>query len=615
MATQATPRTRRSLAGRYRARSAALSLAIAAPLSDADATIQPMPDASPAKWHLAHTTWFFETFVLRDHVPGYRAVRRALGLSVQLLLRGRGRAPSAAAARHAQPARRSTRSAPGAPHVDEALLGAHRPTCRAGAGRARPQPRAAASGADADGHARHLRREPAAARACGRRAPPRRPRVADADSAGSTARAGVVEIGHDGAGFAFDCEGPRHQVLLQPARARRPAGHQRRMARLHRRRRLCASRALWLSDGWAWVQRENGSRRRSTGAAATDGWQRFGLDGLRPLDPAEPVCHISYYEADAFARWAGARLPTEAEWEAAAAGCDPAGGNQLDARRPGAAAAVAGGRACADVRRRLGMDRRAPILPYPGFRPAEGAVGEYNGKFMCGQMVLRGGSCATPRGHVAGQLPQLLLSPPALAVLRPAPGEGLCDGRRHAPSTDADPGLPRRRARRPRRADPGGAGALALRPPRLGAVRGDHPASRILSDPHRDRACSSATAPRSPRDRRHGRGGGRVRLGLVGQDADPARARSSPPPMCRSTSAASSCANPPPRCAAEFPGPADPSGRGRFHPADRAARPRSRTLPKLGFFPGSTIGNLVAAHRGRPAARDEGDAGRGRAGC
>ncbi len=147
-----------------------------------------------------------------------------------------------------------------------------------------------------------------------------------------------------------------------------------------------------LGDG-AW---QRAGSARCTGRKTWN--RRFTLGGLRPLDPAAPVCHLSYYEADAFARWAGARLPTEVEWETAAAQQRVAG-NFADS---GALAARAGGtrsRPAPAVRRCLGMDRE-PVLPYPGFRPLAGALGEYNGKFMCNQMVLRGGSCATPAGHV-----------------------------------------------------------------------------------------------------------------------------------------------------------------------------------------------------------------------
>ena len=210
-------------------------------------------------------------------------------------------------------------------------------------------------------------------------------------------RGGLVEIGHSGSGFAFDCEGPRHQQLLRPyelsdrlitngewLRFINEGGYE--------------QPDHWLSDGWAWV-RENDIEAPLYWRRHGGWWQRFGLDGLKPVDPAEPVCHISYYEADAFARWAKARLPTEAEWEAIAAALDPADGNFLDEAGSARPAAATG----AGIRQMFGDVwewTSSAFSPYPGFKPAEGTVGEYNGKFMCSQYVLRGGSCATPRGHV-----------------------------------------------------------------------------------------------------------------------------------------------------------------------------------------------------------------------
>jgi len=201
-------------------------------------------------------------------------------------------------------------------------------------------------------------------------------------------RDGVVEIGAGDTGFAFDCERPRHRVFLEP----------------HALASRCVTNGewrdfiadggyskpgLWLSEGWDWVRR--------TGIAAPlywrDGESEFTLAGRRDIDWTAPVAHVSYYEADAFARWAGARLPTEAEWEAFAASADPHLGNQLDAA--GAVAPKPGGGMFGDVWEWT----QSAFASYPGFAPAEGAVGEYNGKFMCGQFVLKGASCATPRGH------------------------------------------------------------------------------------------------------------------------------------------------------------------------------------------------------------------------
>jgi ergothioneine biosynthesis protein EgtB len=206
---------------------------------------------------------------------------------------------------------------------------------------------------------------------------------------------GTVDIGHRGTGFAFDAEGPRHTAMLSPHALADRAVTNGEWADFIADGGYRDPR-LWLSDGWAWAQSE------AIGAplywAERDGaWTRFGLDGRHPVDPGAPVTHISFYEADAYASWAGARLPTEFEWEAAAASYNPDLGNQLDAAGPVAPRkADAGGGWFGDVWEWTGSAFR----PYPGFRTADGAVSEYNGKFMSGQFVLRGGSCGSPRGHL-----------------------------------------------------------------------------------------------------------------------------------------------------------------------------------------------------------------------
>jgi ergothioneine biosynthesis protein EgtB len=397
MATQARMPRSDEVAERFRT-VRALSLALTDPLSDADATLQPCPEASPAKWHLAHTTWFFETFVLRDHVRGYRAYNEAWAYLFNSYYEGEG-------PRHAR-ARRGMLSRPSLDQiriwraeVDEALV------------HALPELNAAAHRIVELGlqheqqHQELLLTDILAAMAENPLRPAVWPRagsaaaVRTAPAMGGTQRpGGLYEIGHGGAGFAFDCERPRHPVFLPPHEiADRPVTNGEWLRFIEAGGYETPN--LWLSDGWDWVRRECVSAPLYWERDG-DMWRRFGLDGLHPVDPAEPVCHVSYYEAEAFARWAGARLPTEAEWEAAAATADPTSGNQLDgagAVRPRAAPDGRGPRQLyGDVWEWTG----SAYLPYPGFTPEEGTVGEYNGKFMINQMVLRGGSCATPRGHV-----------------------------------------------------------------------------------------------------------------------------------------------------------------------------------------------------------------------
>jgi ergothioneine biosynthesis protein EgtB len=363
-----------------------LTLDLAAPLSDADATVQPFPDASPAKWHLAHTTWFFETFVLRDHVPGYQPFEERWAFLFNSYYEAEG-------PRHARP-RRGMLSRPSLDevrsyraYVDEAL------------DRAVPTLPAAALDVVELGinheqqHQELLLTDILATFAEN----PLAPAYADLPPPACFAveplsfhggREGIVEIGACADGFAFDSERPRHRVFLSAhalANRRVTNGEWREFIADGGYR----TPTLWLSEGWDWVQRE--------GVAAPLYWRNdgaeFTLGGKREIDGAAPVAHISYFEADAYARWAGARLPTEAEWESFAESADPCLGNQLD--EGGAIVPRPGGGIFGDVWEWT----QSAFASYPGFAPAAGAVGEYNGKFMCGQFVLKGASCATPRGH------------------------------------------------------------------------------------------------------------------------------------------------------------------------------------------------------------------------
>jgi len=361
-----------------------LTLDLAAPLSDADATIQPFPDASPAKWHLAHTTWFFETFVLRDHAFGYTPFDERWAFLFNSYYEAEG-------PRHARP-RRGMLSRPSLDgvrayraHVDEALE------------RALPSLSPAALdlielGINHEQQHQELFLTDILATMAEN---PLEPAYAELPSPVCFAveplsfhqgREGVVEIGAIDEGFAFDAETPRHPVFL--------SGHKianRRVTNSEWRKFIAdggyRTPALWLSEGWDWVQRESVAAPLYWNEDGTE----FTLGGRLEIDWAAPVAHTSYFEAYAYARWAGARLPIEAEWESFAASADPHLGNQLD--EAGAVVPRAGGGMFGDVWEWT----QSAFASYPGFSPAEGAVGEYNGKFMCGQFVLKGASCATPR--------------------------------------------------------------------------------------------------------------------------------------------------------------------------------------------------------------------------
>jgi ergothioneine biosynthesis protein EgtB len=387
------------LAARFRQVRAA-SERLAAPLSPEDQQVQSMPDASPTKWHLAHTTWFFETFVLAPNVPGFRPFHPGYGYLFNSYY-------EAAGPRHPRPQRglvtrpscaevRAYRAA-----TDERVLAALHAGLAPAAldvvelGLAHEEQHQELLVTDvkhllAQSPLRPSYRENAAPRsgAPGLAAPALR----FVEHPG-----GVREIGHAGAGFAFDNEGPRHPVLVPPfAIASRVATCGEWLAFVddggYRRPEL------WLSDGWAAVQ-ARGWDAPLYWEREPDRWSVFTLGGRRELDPAEPVAHVSLYEADAFARWSGARLPTEEEWEVAVTAAPAPPGRFAD--DPALHPAPAKGPA--QVAQLLGDVwewTRSAYTPYRGYQPTAGALGEYNGKFMCSQLVLRGGSCATPPGHV-----------------------------------------------------------------------------------------------------------------------------------------------------------------------------------------------------------------------
>jgi ergothioneine biosynthesis protein EgtB len=367
------------------------------PLATEDYVVQVMPDVSPAKWHLAHVSWFFETFVLHPSLPGYRPLDERYAVLFNSYYNGVGPQWSRPARGHLSRPTVADVYAYRA-HVDkamQALLDAE------------PERVAAVAGVVELGlnHEQQHQELLVTDLKYNLSVNPLRPayglaapddRRAGAPPAARVAFAGgVAEIGTDGEAFCFDNERPCHRVLLAPYElASRPVTN-------GEYREFIADGGyerpqLWLSDGWRTAQ-ERGWYAPLYWERVDGDWSRYTLAGLAPVDADAPVAHVSYYEADAYARWRGARLPTEQEWEHAA-GEETVPGTLL-AEMPHEPAA-ARGRGLVQMTGDVWEWTASAYLPYPGFRPPDGALGEYNAKFMVNQMVLRGGSCATPRSHI-----------------------------------------------------------------------------------------------------------------------------------------------------------------------------------------------------------------------
>jgi ergothioneine biosynthesis protein EgtB len=371
---------------------------LAVPLSDADATVQSMPDASPAKWHLAHTTWFFERMVLAPHLAGYVDFDETFNFLFNSYYDTIGeRQPRPRRGMITRPALDRVMSY--REHVNGSMLRLLEQTLDPAVGEL------IELGCNHEQQHQellltdilHLFAQS-----------PLRPAYKDPEPlamqleqvnepAWHSFDGGIVEIGHDRVGFSFDCEGPRHRTLLEPyALAGRQVTNGDWIAFIEDdgyRQPL-----HWLSAGWETVKSQEWTMPSYWERRDGEYWT-MTLRGAQPVDRAAPVTHVSYFEADAFATWAGHRLPSEAEWENAASGL-AVEGNFADSGRLRPKPVDGGESGLAQMFGDTWEWTRSAYSAYPGFKPVEGAVGEYNGKFMSGQFVLRGGSCVTPAGHV-----------------------------------------------------------------------------------------------------------------------------------------------------------------------------------------------------------------------
>ncbi len=371
-----------------------LSLDIAEPLSAEDQVVQANEDASPTKWHLAHTTWFFEEMALKRFLRGYSIFNESFSYCFNSYYESLG-------VRHPRPKRglltrppveevRAYRA-----HVDENLRRLM----------AQPMPEEALSlietGINHEQQHQELMLTDILAlfaenplRPAYRGAQPEINGGAAPPGTWRSIPGGIYDLGHSGGGFAYDNEGPPHQLLLRDFRiCSREVTNGEWIAFMEADGYRTPS--LWLSDGWAFAQRE-GLEAPGYWELRGGAWHQMTLHGLRKVEEGRPVTHVSYYEADAFARWAGHRLPTEFEWEIASRGQPGATPLDLSNLLP----TPASSEGVSSLFGSVWEWTQSAYLPYPGYRPATGALGEYNGKFMCNQMVLRGGSLATPDHHI-----------------------------------------------------------------------------------------------------------------------------------------------------------------------------------------------------------------------